>query len=323
MANSEPEHVKAYQTALTLVCPIRHTLMVDPVILRNGKTYDRSSIESFFAYGDHYIQAGYRDPISHIVLEDPTLVPNNAIKSLIEQFVNTYEHEQQDEWSDVVDLCREYRTRKSEEINIEEEYERAYQTAQTLICPISKHLMVDPVINANGDTYDRSSLERFTFINGEYRDPKTLLPMTDLTILPNDVMTVLIKQFVEKYGGKQGQDWEHVVNLCTRYRTTIIEQRQEDQRRERHRQAREQRERLIDEAGRRARRITRVPINFSHARAEAYLDQIEEEARREAQASLRPLSGTVIDMNQRLAEIQARRAARRASDIESNREEDE
>ena len=147
--------------------------------------------------------------------------------------------------------------------------------------------------------------------------------MTDLTILPNDVMTVLIKQFVEKYGGKQGQDWEDVVSLCTRYRTTIREQRQEDQRRERRRQALEQRERLIDEAGRRARRITRVPINFSHARAEAYLDQIEEEARQEAQASFRPLSGTVIDMNQRLAEIQARRAARRASDIESNREEDE
>lgn len=323
---------KVYQIAMSLVCQLSRQLMVDPVLLSNGKTYDRSSLLSFFDFesDDGYIRAGYRDPLSRVPLEDATMVPNNSIKSVIEQFVNTYESfelpmgipeqeeeqttEQQNavmEWKDLLDLCRDYRARTSEAINIEEEYEKVYQTAMTLSCPLSRHLMVDPVINSNGDTYDRSSLEKFTSTNG-YFDPKTLLPMTDLTIKPNDTMKFLIRQFVEMYEGKQGRAWERVVTLCQEYRA-IIRRQQAQERREREQT---RRQRLIDDAVRRATSVRNVPINFSHSRSEAYLNRLAEEARAEVRASFRPLSEDVISMNRRLAESAARRAARRASDRE-------
>ena len=107
----KPEHEKAYHTALSLICPMTRLLMVDPVIISNGDTYERSALESCFRFGDANILAGYCDPITRVRLSDTTILPNNSIKRSIEQFVAMYEDKEGDEWKPVLELCEDYRTK--------------------------------------------------------------------------------------------------------------------------------------------------------------------------------------------------------------------
>jgi hypothetical protein len=61
-----------------LFCPLTRSLMVDPVQVSSGNTYERRAIEDLF-------EQGYsRDPLTHEVLENLTLVPNINLRNLIQ-----------------------------------------------------------------------------------------------------------------------------------------------------------------------------------------------------------------------------------------------
>ncbi|XP_022773797.1 U-box domain-containing protein 26-like [Durio zibethinus] len=59
-------------------CPISLDLFTDPVTLCTGQTYDRSSIEKWFAAGN------LTCPVTMQKLHDPSLVPNHNLRHLIE-----------------------------------------------------------------------------------------------------------------------------------------------------------------------------------------------------------------------------------------------
>ncbi|MBA0724769.1 hypothetical protein Golax_021431 [Gossypium laxum] len=61
-------------------CPISLDLFSDPVTLSTGQTYDRSSIERWFAFGN------LTCPVTMQKLHDPSLVPNHNLRHLIEQW---------------------------------------------------------------------------------------------------------------------------------------------------------------------------------------------------------------------------------------------
>jgi len=343
------EFKKVYLTAMSLICPIGRRLMVDPVLISNGKTYERSDIEDFFEFQSFIGNRPIQDPSdSHKTLENLTIVPHNSIKSVIEQFVNTYEsfqlpmgipeqeeeqtNEQKDvlmEWEQLIELCKDYRVRTSQEINIEEEYERVYQTAQTLISPMSGQLMLDPVTISNGKTYDRFEIRDFFIASAGamigFYDPITNEQLSSASFIPDNTMNTLIKQFVEMYENKQGEEWEPVVHYCEVYKARRIEQAQKVQRQERERQARENQERI--EEYRRNRQLFRT--GFFTGYPPQTQNQLEEEARRRVERQNEEeearqeearqeearrrrearRSNTVIDMDRRLAESAARRAA--------------
>lgn len=62
-------------------CPISLEIMTDPVILSSGHTFDRASIQ-------RWLDAGHRTcPITKLPLpEQPCLIPNHALRSLISNF---------------------------------------------------------------------------------------------------------------------------------------------------------------------------------------------------------------------------------------------
>nr|CAG2131179.1 At421350-like [Capsella bursa-pastoris]CAG2165880.1 At421350-like [Capsella bursa-pastoris]CAG2169202.1 At421350-like [Capsella bursa-pastoris] len=64
-------------------CPISLEIMSDPVILQSGHTFDRVSIE-------RWIDSGNRTcPITKLPLsENPSLIPNHALRSLISNFAH-------------------------------------------------------------------------------------------------------------------------------------------------------------------------------------------------------------------------------------------
>ncbi|KAE8696259.1 putative disease resistance protein RGA3-like isoform X1 [Hibiscus syriacus] len=61
-------------------CPISLDLFSDPVTLSTGQTYDRSSIQEWFAYGN------LTCPVTMQKLHDPSLVPNHNLRHLIQQW---------------------------------------------------------------------------------------------------------------------------------------------------------------------------------------------------------------------------------------------
>ncbi|KAK8935268.1 U-box domain-containing protein 15 [Platanthera zijinensis] len=69
--------IKEYNASL---CPITGSVMVDPVILCNGTTYEREAIESWF------LQGNTTDPRTGEALEDLALKPNISIRQLIQQW---------------------------------------------------------------------------------------------------------------------------------------------------------------------------------------------------------------------------------------------
>eukprot|EP00249_Psilotum_nudum_P014939 c2507_g1_i1 orf=451-1692(-) len=59
-------------------------------------------------------------------------------------------------------------------------------------CPISLDLMRDPVILSTGQTYDRSSIEKW-LADGNLSCPVTRQPLQDLTLIPNHMLLRLIQ----------------------------------------------------------------------------------------------------------------------------------
>jgi hypothetical protein len=123
----------------------------------------------------------------------------------------------------------EYRSIIKRGGGIEEEHMKAYQTAMSLICPITHELMLDPVTISTGRTFERSAIETYFRFSGT-KDPTTNEPLSNRHITPNFVVQTLTKQFVEFYEGKQGKEWERVVQYCNTYKTTLREEREREQR---------------------------------------------------------------------------------------------
>ncbi|CAI9758335.1 unnamed protein product [Fraxinus pennsylvanica] len=65
------------------ICPISLDLFRDPVTLCTGQTYDRSSIEKWLAAGN------LTCPVTMQKLRDPSIIPNNTLRHLIDQWLNS------------------------------------------------------------------------------------------------------------------------------------------------------------------------------------------------------------------------------------------
>lgn len=63
---------------MNLECPMTHERFVDPVIARDGITYERASIEEWFLSND-------TSPMTGVVLEDKALIPNVALRNLVDR----------------------------------------------------------------------------------------------------------------------------------------------------------------------------------------------------------------------------------------------
>lgn len=62
-------------------CPITLEIMVDPIICTDGFTYERTSILALTTSVS---------PMTRQPIDKNFLIPNNALKQLIQQFVDTY-----------------------------------------------------------------------------------------------------------------------------------------------------------------------------------------------------------------------------------------
>ena len=69
------------------LCPIKQTLMNDPVSTMDGYTFDSDSIREWFRKGNN------KNPMTNIPLDNKRLIPNRILKSMIMNFKEKYKFE--------------------------------------------------------------------------------------------------------------------------------------------------------------------------------------------------------------------------------------
>ena len=62
-----------------LMCPITHQVMIDPVVAKDGNTYEREAIQSWF-------KKSPTSPVTSEYMDSQELLPNHAMRSIIKEF---------------------------------------------------------------------------------------------------------------------------------------------------------------------------------------------------------------------------------------------
>ncbi len=73
--------------------------------------------------------------------------------------------------------------------------ELALEVPSYLVCPITGELMAEPVMTADGHTYERKAVQKW-FDDGNFTSPITNLPLQELTLRPNFGLRGAIEAFI-------------------------------------------------------------------------------------------------------------------------------
>jgi hypothetical protein len=92
-----------------LSCPITGTIFKDPFTCSSGHTFERAAIER------HLQVSGKKCPLARVQITNHIL-PNYALRNVLEKFVEKYEHQRGDIWKEIVEACLEYKN-FSEQLN--------------------------------------------------------------------------------------------------------------------------------------------------------------------------------------------------------------
>lgn len=155
-------------TPSALICPITQQPMTDPVTTRAGFTYERKAIVA-------HLEGSNRDPVTDKVLESKALVPNWALKKLIDE-VKTF-NQASDE------------TKEATLTEIKKTFDDSL-----LFEPIKK-----PVMTLAGQTYERDSVN--IWFASKQTDPNTRGALASKTLIPNHAFADLHQEFLayQKY----------------------------------------------------------------------------------------------------------------------------
>ena len=76
------------------------------------------------------------------------------------------------------------------------------------LCPILRELMTDPVVAADGHTYERRAIKRW--IKNEGTSPMTRARISDKSVIPNQALKQVIEAFVKAENDKYDQMLKHL-----------------------------------------------------------------------------------------------------------------
>lgn len=78
---------------------------------------------------------------------------------------------------------------------------------QHLLCPITQEIMTEPVVAADGHTYEKKAIEAWLYKN--MTSPLTNLPLSTNTLIPNHLIKSLIVEYKEKNQENQEKNQEN------------------------------------------------------------------------------------------------------------------
>ena len=175
-------------------CPVNSVIMTDPVVLPNGTTCDRSAVAEIGVDLPVYPNRAFQE-----CLEQQKELRNKNFKSI----TTSASRRIIDSLRGLARLGTIYNTRP---------------LSDALYCPITQDLFIDPVIDPEGNTFEREAIMRWITQHGN--SPVTRTPMNDLQLYDNTVITILLME-ESKESNRSGMDIHPSVR---RWKTEIASQ---------------------------------------------------------------------------------------------------
>lgn len=151
-------------------CPITKEIMADPVVMLDGNSYERSSMED-------------RVPSNK-------LYPNRALKSVIDETVELSGDSLISGMKRSMRSMRNHLSQVLEKSVIPSEDFRPLSDAY--YCPITFNLMYDPVIDPEGNTFEKVAVENWIRHNGNSPITRASVSVEDL--YPNKALSALLEE---------------------------------------------------------------------------------------------------------------------------------
>lgn len=125
------------------LCPITHELMIDPVMIDSGNTFEREAILKYFENHN-------KDPETNEVLDNKKLIANKHLKGAINRFVDNfnkkYGGQKGERWDEIKNLVSDFKTNLNR-LNIQKQLRQQetalaspHQSTQPASQPISQQV---------------------------------------------------------------------------------------------------------------------------------------------------------------------------------------
>jgi hypothetical protein len=201
--NSMWEEGKSINAPDHFCCPITKKLMENPVTAQDGRVYERDAISLWFKKGLAC------SPITGEEFKNKEIIDNLSLRNEILKFrenfpPNYFTHPKGENLNAAVSSREKFLNLHLKSLEIRHLYENDFNlnVSPEFYRPITSELFVDPVITADGITYERSAIESwFAKCKLENRDitspkPNTRLGSTNL--IPNFALKQAIDDYFKK-----------------------------------------------------------------------------------------------------------------------------
>jgi hypothetical protein len=184
----EPLFVKKETLVKLFECPITHEIMQNPVIMADGHTYERKAIVEWIAD-----KKSVYSPMTNQLLSNLTLTPNHIVSQMITVCCGTQQdseslqksegkQKEQKKTFSFANRIKSFFHPADNESHLQSETadSSSYNEVQPssspeifdksllrshLTCPLTKHFIVDPVVAADGVTYEAGAIQKSTSTN--------------------------------------------------------------------------------------------------------------------------------------------------------------
>ena len=184
----------AAQCSLSFVCPLTNEIMQDPVVAADGYSYEKIAIIE-------WLQHSNLSPMTSDVLIPKVLIPNIALRQAID-IAREARKEEESTWEAAGVDAERQRVKRKGNTRVEEDdqpllnmsaKEKQRKAARAVflqeqgrlcfVCPITQYIMQEPVVAADGHTYEGSAL--MNWLQQSHFSPVTCLPLIPKILIPN------------------------------------------------------------------------------------------------------------------------------------------
>lgn len=165
-----------------LYCPLTNQLFEDPVVAADGETYEKAAyLERRADAGDDDVanKKLYTNRALKRIIDDVMLRRSGSIQASLKRLHYTAERT----------LAEFLEPSSSSPSTNQDSY---YPLSEGFHCPITFNLIFDPVIDPEGNTYERVAAENWISVNGN--SPVTRSTLTVEELYPNHVIRRLLEE---------------------------------------------------------------------------------------------------------------------------------
>lgn len=153
-------------------CPITEKILEDPVVIPTGDSFERSAITE---RGDYPSNQLYSNRALNSIIDEAVELSGDSLRAGFKRFDKSVRSNFQ--------LLLEKSALPSAEY---------HPLPEAYYCSITLNLMHDPVIDPDGNTYERVAIENWIRVNG--KSPATRMPLTSDQLYPNHAISDLLNE---------------------------------------------------------------------------------------------------------------------------------